>query len=68
MRVNPMAVLLLAATALAAAPMPRLFKDNGGFQFLVDDRPFLILGCKPGIPADIPVNWNIPGRWPDAFM
>ena len=35
---NPVAVLLLAAAAVAAAPMPRLAKENGTFQFLVDAK------------------------------
>ena len=39
MRVTPVAALLLAVSCLAAAPMPRLVKDSGGFQFLVDDQP-----------------------------
>jgi len=64
MRVNPMAALLLAGDGLGCGSMPRLAKSNGGFQFLVDDRPFLILEFKPGIPADIPVNWN--ATWPLA--
>ncbi len=66
MRVKPMAVLLLAATALTAGPMPRLFKDNGGFQFLVDDRPFLILGVQTGnssgYPGELERTWPLAKR------
>jgi len=66
MRVNPMAALLLAATALAAAPMPRLVKDNGGYQFLVDDRPYLILGIQTGnssgYPGELERTWPLARR------
>jgi hypothetical protein len=66
MRVNPIAALLVAATALAAAPMPRLAKDNGGFQFLVDDRPFLILGIQTGnssgYPGELERTWPLAAR------
>ena len=63
MRVTPVASVLLAATVLAAAPMPRLVKDRGGFQFLVDDRPFLILGIQTynssGYPAELERTWPL---------
>ncbi len=66
MRLNPVAALLLAATALAAAPMPRLVKGDGGFQFLVDDRPFLILGIQTGnssgFPAELERTWPLAKR------
>lgn len=62
MRVTPL-TLLLAATAVVAAPMPRLVKDNGGFQFLVDDRPFLILGIQTynssGYPTELERTWPL---------
>ena len=66
MRVNAIAALLLAATSLAAAPMPRLVNDNGGFQFLVDDRPFLILGVQTGnssgYPGELERTWPLARR------
>ena len=66
MRLNPAAALLLAAMALAAAPMPRLVKGAGGFQFLVDDRPFLILGIQvgnsSGFPAELERTWPLAKR------
>ncbi len=66
MRATPTAALLLAATALAAAPMPRLVKDNGGFQFVVDDRPFLVLGIQTGnssgSPGELERTWPLAKR------
>jgi hypothetical protein len=63
---NPLAALLLATAALSAAPMPRLVKDNGAFQFLVDDRPFLILGIQTGnssgYPAELERTWPLARR------
>jgi Domain of unknown function (DUF5597)/Beta-galactosidase len=63
MRVNPLAALLVAATILTAAPMPRLVKNKGAFQFLVDDRPFLILGIQTrnssGYPAELERTWPL---------
>lgn len=61
-----MAALLLAAMYLAAAPMPRLAKDKGGFQFLVDDKPFLILGIQTGnssgFPKELERTWPLAKR------
>ena len=66
MRVYPLAALLLATSALLAAPMPRLLKENGGFQFLVDDRPFLILGIQTnnssGYPGELERTWPLAKR------
>lgn len=66
MRVNAIAALLLAATSLAAASMPRLVKDNGGFQFLVDDHPYLILGIQTGnssgYPGELERTWPLARR------
>jgi hypothetical protein len=63
MKVTAVAALLLSVTTLAAAPMPRLVKDNGGFQFLVDDRPFLILGIQTynssGYPSELERTWPL---------
>ena len=66
MRATLLAVLALAVPALVAAPMPRLQKDNGGFQFLVDDRPFLVLGIQTsnssGYPAELERTWPLAKR------
>ncbi len=66
MRMKLLAALLLAAIALAAAPMPRLAKENGAFQFLVDDHPFLILGIQTGnssgFPAELERTWPLAKR------
>jgi len=66
MKRNPVAALLLAATTLAGAPMPRLAKENGTFQFFVDDRPFLILGIQTanssGYPAELQRTWPLAKR------
>ena len=42
---NLLSVLVLA-TALAAAPLPRIVHANGKYSLLVDDKPFLILGAQ----------------------
>ena len=64
MILNRLFVPLLAAGLLAAAPMPRLEKaENGTFQLLVDDRPFLILGIQTsnssGFPAELQRTWPL---------
>ncbi|MGC2661273.1 MAG: DUF5597 domain-containing protein [Bryobacteraceae bacterium] len=38
--------VLLLATALAAAPLPKIVHANGKYSLLVDDKPFLILGAQ----------------------
>lgn len=54
---------LLAAATTAAAPMPRLSKEKNGFQFLVDDKPFLILGIQTGnssgYPGELERTWPL---------
>jgi hypothetical protein len=46
--------------------MPRLAKENGAFQFLVDDRPFLILGIQTGnssgFPGELERTWPLARR------
>ncbi len=58
--------LLLAVPLLCAAPMPRLAKENGSFQFLVDDRPFIILGIQTnnssGYPGELERTWPLAKR------
>ena len=60
---NPVAAMLLAAAAVNAASMPRLAKENGSFQFLVDDRPFLVLGIQTmnssGYPGELQRTWPL---------
>jgi hypothetical protein len=57
---------LFAAAALSAAPMPRLVKENNSFQFLVDDRPFLVLGIQTlnssGNPGQLERTWPLATR------
>ena len=66
MNLKHLAALLLAASLLSAAPMPRLAKENGAFQFLVDDRPFIILGIQTGnssgYPAELERTWPLAKR------
>ncbi|WP_321471795.1 DUF5597 domain-containing protein [uncultured Paludibaculum sp.] len=63
MTIHAMAAMVLAAATLTAAPMPRLVKEKGGFQFLVDDRPFLILGVQTGnssgYPGELEKTWPL---------
>ena len=63
---NPVAALLLATAAVNAATMPRLAKENGSFQFLVDDRPFLVLGIQTmnssGYPGELQRTWPLAKR------
>lgn len=46
--------------------MPRITKDSGAFQFLVDDRPFLILGIQisnsDGFPGELERTWPLAAR------
>ena len=66
MRLHSVAALLLASTVVAAAPMPRLVKDASGFEFLVDDHPFLILGIQTGnssgYPGELERTWPLAKR------
>ena len=66
MNLKHLAALLLAASLSSAAPMPRLAKENGAFQFLVDDRPFIILGIQTGnssgYPAELERTWPLAKR------
>lgn len=65
MKLRCLPVLLFAA-AVCAAPMPRLAKENGAFQFLVDDRPFLVLGIQTnnssGYPGELERTWPLAKR------
>jgi hypothetical protein len=54
MRLKSVLLWLLAAAAIHSAPMPRLVQQNGAFQFLVDDRPFIILGIQTGNSSGYP--------------
>jgi len=53
---------VLAACSLAAAEMPRLQKTAHGWQFLVDGKPFLMLGGQvnnsSGWAAALPEIWK----------
>ena len=59
-------IAALTLAALSAAPMPRLAKENGAFQFLVDDRPFIILGIQTsnsnGFPGELERTWPLAQR------
>lgn len=59
-------LIFLAAATLAAAPMPRLAKENGSFQLLVDDRPFIVLGIQTnnssGYPGELVRTWPLAKR------
>lgn len=65
MRFKHFGALLLISAALAA-PMPRLAKENGAFQFLVDDQPFIILGIQTnnssGFPGELERTWPLAKR------
>ena len=54
-------LLLLVPLLLSAQSLPRLVKQDGHFQFLVDDRPFLLLGAQvhnsSGWPAELETIW-----------
>jgi len=54
-------VLLLAPLLLSAQSLPRLINQDGRFQFLVDDKPFLLLGAQvhnsSGWPAELETIW-----------
>lgn len=56
----------LAVAGLCAAPMPRLAKENGAFQFMVDDRPFIVLGIQTnnssGYPGELERTWPLAKR------
>ena len=57
---------LLAVASLCAAPMPRLAKEGGVFQFMVDDRPFIVLGIQTnnssGYPGELERTWPLAKR------
>lgn len=56
----------LLMTGLCAATMPRLAKENGSFQFLVDDQPYLIFGIQTnnssGYPGELERTWPLAVR------
>ncbi len=59
--------LLISASIVCAAPMPRLTKQpNGTFQFFVDDQPFIILGIQThnssGYPGELERTWPLAKR------
>jgi len=66
MKLKQLSILLLAVAVLGAAPMPRLAKENGGFQFLVDGRPFIVLGIQTfnssGYPGELERTWPLAKR------
>lgn len=66
MKLNCFAISVLAVTALSAAPMPRLAKENGTFRLLVDDRPFIVLGIQTtnsnGYPGELERTWPLAKR------
>ncbi len=60
-------IALCAVPSLVAAPMPRLARENNGsFQFMVDDRPFIILGIQTnnssGYPGELERTWPLARR------
>lgn len=66
MKYRVWAAALAAAMVLGAEPMPRLAKEKNGFQFLVNDKPFLILGIQTGnssgYPAELERTWPLARR------
>jgi hypothetical protein len=66
MKTKQLSISLFALAALCAAPMPRLVKENGSFQFLVDDQPFIVLGIQTnnssGYPAELERTWPLAKR------
>ena len=62
--------LLMAMAALAlpafAESMPRLVKQAGGFEFQVNDRPFIVLGIQTanssGYPGELERTWPLAKR------
>ena len=53
MKQNPIRIGLALAFSLSLAlaqskPMPQLLKKDGRFQFMVDDKPFILLGGQVG--------------------
>ena len=60
-----LALLLLAGAAVAAAqpaPLPRVETQNGRHVFLVDGRPFLMLGAQVNNSSNYPAM--LPQVWP----
>jgi hypothetical protein len=66
MTLKQLLLFLSLAVSLSAAPMPRLVKEANGFQFLVDDKPFLILGIQTsnsdGFPGELERTWPLAQR------
>ena len=66
MYANRLLVMLCTAAMLYSAPMPRLQKEHGVFQFLVDDKPFIVLGIQvhnsSGFPAVLEATWPLATR------
>ena len=54
-------LLLLVPLLLSAQSLPRLVNQDGHFQFLVDDKPFLLLGAQvhnsSGWPSELETIW-----------
>lgn len=63
MILRPISLSLVALAFLSAASMPRLAKENGAFQLLVDDRPFVVLGMQTfnssGYPGELERTWPL---------
>ena len=55
------ALILVGTRSTVAADMPKLAQQDGRFGFLVDGKPFLILGVQinnsSGWPASLPEAW-----------
>lgn len=66
MKLKYVSVPALAVATLCAAPMPRLARENGAFQFLVDDRPYIVLGIQTGnssgYPGELERTWALAKR------
>lgn len=66
MRLRLLTLLLLAAAGIYAASMPRIAKENGSFQFIVDDLPYIILGIQTnnssGYPGELERTWPLATR------
>jgi hypothetical protein len=66
MKLKSLSTAVLAAATLFGAPMPRVAKENGAFQFLVDDRPFIVLGIQTGnssgYPDELEHTWPLAKR------
>src|SRR5215472_9833205 len=55
------ALILVGTRSTVAADMPKLAQQDGRFGFLVDGKPFLVLGVQinnsSGWPASLPEAW-----------